>query len=79
MSDEKKEEVSVSLAFDFGTEMITITPTKLNGVALVNPQKVYFTMDQWISVACQLQMRRIKLRQDGLTTSAAPPKLITPL
>lgn len=66
----EKSIVGVEISLDFGAQVANFTPTKVNGIALVNPQVVPMDFDQIIMLACSIQMRRIKEKQAGLTTDS---------
>lgn len=77
-SEKRPEVVAVKVEFDFASRMVNLTPTKVNGVALVSPQVVPLAFDQLITLACQLVMRDVKARAAGMSTAtAAPPKIVT--
>lgn len=65
------DNVQVSMALDFKSQMITLTPKTVNGIAVLNPVAIPIPMDKWLEVSCQLIMRQIAQREAGLTTATA--------
>lgn len=73
MPDEKKdpELIGVRLAFNHGDAQVGVTAHSVNGVEVINPLTAYISYDQWIEIACKLQLRQIAQRQNQLTTKTA--------
>lgn len=65
---ERPEIIGVRIETDFGLELVVLRQSSVNGLVTVNPQKVIVSFDQWIQIGCQLQLRRLKLQAEGLTT-----------
>lgn len=71
MSDSSKQPQTVesTISFDVHTDMVTITPRKVNGIAIVSPVSSVIMIDTLLEVAAACILGRKQIREAGRKNS----------